>query len=116
MRDRADRVLVDADVDERVDDGVVGRRLETRAILAEVVGVRPRDHLRVGAANDRVVQVRLAVEAAVHGVADVVRVTEFAGVDDLHPPPLLKRVVMDPVRGFRWHRRRDGVEDLGVSR
>ena len=69
--DRAHAGLVDGRLDERMAHCMVARRVEARAILAEIVEIGAGDDLRVRRGPDRAVQAGLAVEAAVHRIRAV---------------------------------------------
>ena len=84
---------------------VVARRIEPRPVLAEIVGVGARQHLRIGMAADAAVKVGLAEKAAVHRVGHVGRIVEFPGIDHAKVPPLCHGQPLDPGCCVTWHGR-----------
>ena len=84
-RQSADVGLVEAGVHQGRDDAVVGRRLQARPVVAEVVRVGAVEDVveafLLGDAFQGVVERRLAVEAAVHRIGAVGRIRHFVGDD-----------------------------------
>ena len=113
--DGAHGFFVDAGFDERMAHAVVLCRVQTGAVFAEIVEVGAGDDLRRGMRHQRAVQVGLAVEAAVHRVAAIVRIAKFAGIDYRKRPAFARRERSHAIGGFLRHGGRNGVEHFDFA-